>query len=93
MSAEHEASDGLEQLVYIEKGVYLRLRYIRIPSISCMYVNPCSSRSVASLMFDAVLQVYSSSSLKCISCVYIIVVSIFLCPSCCFTSMMSLVFA
>ena len=69
MSAEHEASDGLEQLVYIEKGVYLRLRYIRIPSISCMYVKPCSSRSVASLMLVAVLTVYSSSLLNVISCV------------------------
>ena len=25
----------------------MRLRYSLIPSISCMYVNPCSSRSVA----------------------------------------------
>jgi len=58
-----------------------------------MYVNPCSSKSVASLMLLAVLTVYSSSSLKLISCVYIIVVSIFLCPNCCLTRSISLVFA
>jgi hypothetical protein len=40
---------------------YLRFLYSLIPSISCMYVNPCSSRSVASLMLVAVLTVYSSS--------------------------------
>lgn len=41
---------------------YLRFLYSLIPSMSCMYVNPCSSKSVAPLMLVAVLTVYSSSS-------------------------------
>lgn len=55
-------SDGLKRLVDIEKErVYLRFLYILIPSMSCMYVNPFSSRFVASLMLVAVLHVHSWS--------------------------------
>ena len=46
-------------IVRKKRGVgYFRFRYILIPSISCMYVNPFSKRSVASLIVVAVLQVY-----------------------------------
>ena len=48
---------------------YLRFRYSLIPSMSCMYVKPCSRSSVASLTLVAVLQVYSSSLFMVTSCV------------------------
>ena len=64
---------------------YLRFLYSLMPSMSCMYSNPFSISWVASLTLVAVLHVYWSSSSKWISCMYIIVVSIFLCPNCCLT--------
>ena len=58
---------------------YLRFRYILVPSISCMYSNPASRSSVASLMLVAVLTVHSSS-LRSSRCMYFCVVVSFLCP-------------
>mgnify|MGYP006910752989 CR=1 FL=1 len=71
--------------------VYFRFLYILIPSMSCMYVNPCSKRSVACFIVMAVLHVYSSSSLNGISCVYRSVCLRSLCPNCCLTNKRSLV--
>ena len=76
-----------------KRGGYLRFLKSFIPSISVMYWNPFSMSCVASLMLLAVLHVYSSSSFKLSSCTYFNVVSIFLCPICCLTYRMSLVFA
>ena len=73
---------------------YFLLRNSFVPSMSVMYWNPCSIRSVASLMLVAVLQVYSSESSGNIAFsrfMYIMVLSIFLCPKTVFTWMMSLV--
>ena len=50
-----------------KRGGYLRFRNSLVLSISMTYVNPFSSRSVASLMFVAALHVYSSSSFSFIS--------------------------
>ena len=60
--------------VDVKKGGIVAVCYLRflnsfVPSISVMYSNPCSIRSVASCMVLAVLHVYSSSSVKLISCV------------------------
>lgn len=61
----------LQQLIAVEKREKGYLRFLKslIPSSSVMYWNPCSMRSVASSMVDAVLQVYSSFSVNVISCV------------------------
>jgi len=60
-----DVSNGLEWLTDIEKREgYLRFLNSLVPSISVMYWNPFSISFVACLMLVAVLQVYSSSSLK-----------------------------
>ena len=73
---------------------YLRfLNSINSFGVVAMYANPFSISSVASLALVAVLQVYSSLSFDVASCAWISVCSIFLCPICCLTYSMSLVFA
>ena len=57
------------------------------------YSKPFSMSCVASFVLVAVLQVYSSVSLNAMSCVYSMVVSIFLCPSLFLVAMMSFVLA
>lgn len=63
-------------------------------SMSVMYSNPASIRSVASLMLLAILHVHSSDwfvNVDCSMLMYVIVDSMLLCPSMVFTWIMSLV--
>ena len=71
--------------------VYFRFLNRCFPSITDASVNPCSIRLIASSGVVATLHVYSPSCSFAMSCVYIIVVWIRLCPICCFVYSMSLV--
>ena len=92
MSGAQADSERGILLLYKKRGDYLRFLNSHVPFISVTYWNPFSIRLAASFGVAAVLHVYSSSSLKWISCVCSKVVSIFLCPICCLTYRMSLVF-
>jgi len=73
---------------------YLRFLNSLKLSMSVMYSNPASIKSVASLMLLAILHVHSSDWLVKVDCsmlMYVIVDSMLLCPSIVFTWMMSLV--
>lgn len=70
---------------------YFRFLYMWMSPIVSNRLNPASASFSASFTLVAVLHVYSSFSLNVISCVYNIVVSIFLCPSRCLTNRMSFV--
>ena len=71
-------------------AVHFRFLNSIIASFSAMYSKPASISAVASVMLAAVLHVHSSS-FRFISCVYMSVVSILLCPICCLVYSMSLV--
>jgi len=71
---------------------YLRFLNSFVSSNSVTYSNPASIRVVASWMLLAVLHVHSSS-FRFNSCVYIMVVLIWVCPILFITNRMSLVFA
>jgi hypothetical protein len=78
-----------------EMGFCVYLRFLKIFrfSISVTYWNPCSMRVVASLMFDAVLHMYSSeSSWYSVStmCMYRSVITADLCPNVCRMMVLSL---
>ena len=73
---------------------YLRFLNIFIPLYSVACRKPCSISGSASSIVLATLQIKSSFSVRNSACsrlMYIIVHSIFLCPSVYFTCMMSLV--
>jgi len=77
-----------------KKRGYLRLRNSIIPSFSAMYSNPTSISAFASSVLVAVLHVHSSDVDRYIAdsmFMYIIVLSICLCPKIVFTWIMSLV--
>ena len=84
-------AESLTVCLFKKRGFYLRLRNNFVPSISVTYSNPFSISCVASFMFVAVLQWYSSFSRVSSSWVYRSVVLRSLCPSRAFTCSRSFV--
>jgi len=73
---------------------YLRFRNSIVPSFSVMYSNPTSISAFASSVLVAVLHVHSSDVVKKVAdsmLMYIIVLSMLLCPKIVLTWIMSLV--